>query len=862
MQTLPAALATLQEYRQFVLYKLVPKKDGKFDKIPVNPFTRHPYPKGSDWQKDPSQMTDFATASANVMQGYGVGFLFTPNDPFFFLDIDNCLNADGQTWSPLALELINALPGAAIEVSSSGRGLHIIGYGRPQIPHGNKNAAYGLEFYTEWRFAALTGFNATGSISHDLTHTLTPVLDKYFKPGAKLDKTFWTDEPVSEWNGPTDDDELIEKMLAAKGAASVFGGKSNFQALWEGDEDALGKLYPDSGRPFDASQADAALAQHLAFWTGNDCERMLGLMQRSGLVREKWNRIEDYLEPTILRAVALQDKFYCEIDTSITDKYGAGRIDASSDAQRDFAEKVRAQVVSQANDEQAAILCQTRTNAKFWLDNQGKTPEQLVAMLKPIETITPVSSTTTPEIVTGYQYLSATLMMEKFEGCVYVSDQHRIFTPRGLLLKAEQFNAMFGGFVYQVDERGDKTTRKAWEAFTESQCVRFPKADTTIFDPTRAPGEFVDVNGLKAVNTYVPLETKRVQGDATPFLVHLEKLLPNERDRQILLSYMAACVQHPGIKFQWAPLIQGAPGNGKTLLTRCVKFAVGERHSYIPKAKDLTSKFNAWLVGRIFIGVEDIYVPEAKKEVLEELKPMITGGDGYEIEGKGADQYNANLCCNFILNSNHKDAIRKTLDDRRFAVFYTNQQTALDLVRDGMDGEYFPKLYNWLNSEGYAIVNEYLHTYAINEEFNPAGQCHRAPETTSTAEALTMGLGSVEQQILEAIAEERPGFAGGWVSSVALERLLKELRAERAIPQNKRREVMRTLGYDWHPSLRDGRVNNPIMLDGGTKPRLYLKAGHLALNQTNPADISRMYQEAQGIVPGAAGNAAKVFGNV
>ncbi len=859
MQTLPAALSALGQFRQFILYKLIPSATaGKFNKIPVNPFTRAPYPKGGDWQKDPAQMTDFATAAANCIQGYGVGFLFTPNDPFFFLDIDNCLNPDGQTWSPLALELLGAFPGAAVEVSSSGRGLHVFGVGVPSVAHSNKNTDLDLEFYTESRFVALTGSGAIGDAGTNHALNLTPVLSKYFPQSVAVNREMWSSEPVDDWAGPEDDDELIAKMLSARTAANVFSGKPNLQALWECDEDALAKSYPDSVRAFDASSADAALAQHLAFWTGNNCDRIYLLMWRSGLVRDKWSR-DDYLERTILRAISLQDRFYCEIDTSIADKFGAGRIDASSDAQRDFAERIRAQVVAKSNEVHATLLCQTRTSAKFWLDNQDKTPEQLVAMLKPVESVPTAISALSPELVSGYQYLGATLMIEHFAGCVYIRDMHRILTPNGALLKSEQFNAMYGGYVFQVDERGDKTTRKAWDAFTESQCVRFPKVDTTIFKPMSAPGGFIENNGFTAVNTYVPIETPRVRGDLTPFLTHLNKLLPNERDREILISYMAACVQHKGVKFQWCPLIQGTAGNGKTLLTRCVKFAVGDRYSYMPKAKDLTSKFNAWLVGKLFIGVEDIYVPESKKETLEELKPMITGGDGYEIEGKGVDQYNTHLCCNFILNSNHKDAIRKTSDDRRFALFYTAQQTELDLVRDGMDGEYFPKLYAWLDAEGYAIVNEYLQTYTIKDEYNPAKACHRAPETSSTTEAIKIGMGSVEQEIIEAIAEGRMGFAGGWVSSVALEMLLKDLRAERAIPQNKRREVMKSLGYDLHPMLNDGRVTSPIAIDGFKKPRLYVKGGHLSLNCASPADVARMYTEAQGTSPVATGKASEIF---
>lgn len=844
MHTLPEALAPLAAFNQFVLYKLIPGANGKLNKIPVNPYTRAPYPKKSDWQKDPTQMSNFATASANLTQGYGIGFLLTPNDPFYFLDIDKCLNPDGLSWSPLAIELINSLPGAAVEVSSSGRGLHIIGTGTPPLNHTNRNEPLGLELYTEWRFIALTGTHASGSVLTNSTAPLAGVCAKYFPVKAPLDRSNWTSEPVPEWSGPADDESLIERMLSAKTAASVFGGKSNFQALWDGDEDELTRMYPDSDRTYDLSQADSALAQHLAYWTGNNCDRIFSLMWRSGLVRGKWER-EDYLERTILRAVALQDKFHYEIDTSIVDKFGAGKIDAGSDAQREFAENIRAKVVSACDDQTATFLCQTQTSAKFWLDNQDKTPEQLVSMLKPIESVTRESSVNyNPEIVSGFQYLSATLQIEKFAGCVYVTDAHAIFTPRSGLLDSARFNAVYGGYVFQMDERGDKVTRKAWEAFTESQCVRFPKADTTIFKPDLGQGALVESDGLVSVNIYTPIETKRVAGDATPFINHVCKLLPDERDREILLSYMAAIVQYKGVKFQWAPLLQGAPGNGKTLFTRCVAFAIGSRYTHMPKASDLTNKFNFWLLNKIFIGVEDVFVTESRREVLEELKPMITN-DVQEIQAKGGDQINSHICANFILNSNHKDAIRKTEDDRRFAVFYTQQQTAADIIRDGMGGDYFPNLYTWLNGDGYAIVNEFLNTYQIKDEFNPAKLCHRAPSTSSTSEAVEMGRGGIEQEILEAIEEGRPGFAGGWVSSVALERLLKDMRADRAIPQNKRRDMMIQLGYDWHPHLKDGRVNNPISMDENKKPRLYIKRGHLALNQTVPSEVSRMYQNAQ-----------------
>lgn len=800
MQQLPEELRPLAGYRQFILWKTFQRGD-KLVKLPISPYTFESFQKGEDWQNNPASMVDADTAIkyAGLMgPGYGVGFLFTPNDPFFFVDIDKCLNADNATWSPVAMDLMTRLNGAAVEVSQSGRGLHIIGQG--QAPdHSCKNVPLGVEMYTEGRFVALTGTNAIGSAALDCTAALAPLVDAYFPAKAATKGQEWTEEAVEGSTPPESDEELIERALKSGGASAVFGNKTTFAALWAGDEDELAKAYADENRAYDASSADAALAQHLAFWTGNNCERIKSLMWQSGLVRDKWQR-EDYLIRTITRAASLQETFYT-----------GGKRQADEDRVK----------IEAAGD--------------------------------PLGNV----ANGTPELLAGYQFLGATQQIEHFKGCVYVQSLHRVLTPRGLFLKQDQFNATYGGYHFQIDDTG-KATKKAWEAFTESQVIRYPKAEFGCFRPEIPPGALIQEEGYIFVNTYVPIETPRQQGDPAPFLRHLAALLPNQSDRDILLAYMAACVQHKGVKFQWAPLLQGTEGNGKTLFTRCVAFAVGDRYTHLPPASEVSEKFNEWLFGKVFIGIEDVYVPDHKKEVIEVLKPMITN-DRLAMRAMQQAQVMGDNRANFMLNSNHKDAIRKTRTDRRFAVFYTAQQSAEDLARDGMNGNYFPDLYNWLRNGGYAIVADYLATYAIPDELNPATKCHRAPETTSTNEAIAASMGGVEQEIIEAIEEGRPGFAGGWVSSVAVERLLNDARMTRAIPHNKRRDLLKSLGYDWHPALNNGRVNNPIPLDDNKKPRLFIKDGHIALNVTAPAEVARMYQEAQGAPAAATGKAVEVF---
>lgn len=867
MQQLPEALTPLAAYRQFILWMLA-ERDGKQVKLPVD----HRTASVGD-AHNPEVWLDAQTAlttAAAYGSDYGVGFVFTDNDPFFFVDLDKCLEADNTTWSPVATDVMARIPGAAIEVSQSGRGLHIIGMGTAP-EHSCKNVPLGLELYTEGRFVALTGINAIGTAGLDCTAYLPELIDTYFPPKGAAKGQEWTTAPVEGWNGPTDDDELITKALSSQSAGGVFGGRSTFSALWEGHEETLAQSYPDDEgeRAYDGSSADAALAQHLAFWTGNNCERIERLMWKSGLVREKWTVHKRYLFMTITRATSLQETFYTggkppanPQGVATAEQFGAPKLRASSDAQRSYADTVRAQKLADCLGDEETIkrLCSSsgaNASAKFWLDNQDRTPEELVAMVTPIESAgNPLGSANGPEIVAGHQYLGATLQIEHFAGCVYIQELHRVFTPAGALLKSEQFNATYGGYVFQLDETGDKTTRKAWEAFTESQIVRYPKANTLCFRPALPVGELVEEEGRILVNTYVPIDTECVKGDVTPFLSHLAKILPVEGDRDILLAYMAACIQHKGVKFQWAPLLQGAPGNGKTLFSRCVEAAVGRRYTHWPKASDIDNKFNAWLMNKLFIGVEDIVVPDHKREVIEAIKPMITN-DVIELQAKGNDQFISDNYANFILNMNPRDGLRKDRNDRRFCVFYTAQQSADDVARDGMGGDYFPNIYQWLKTGGYAHVTEYLTNYVIPVELNPAGACHRAPETSSTAEAVQASMGGIEQEILEAIDEGRPGFAGGWVSSMAVERLLQQQRLSRAIPHNKRRDLMQSLGYDYHPALTNGRVNNFIACDGG-KPRLFIKSEHIASNITSAAEVARLYQEAQG-TPVTGNHAAQVF---
>ena len=92
------------------------------------------------------------------------------------------------------------------------------------------------------------------------------------------------------------DRELLDKAMNA-------GNGGQFKSLWEGSI----MNYPSQ------SEADQALCNLLAFWTGKDAARMDALFRQSGLMRDKWNRRQSgttYGAITIQKAIASCGEVY------------------------------------------------------------------------------------------------------------------------------------------------------------------------------------------------------------------------------------------------------------------------------------------------------------------------------------------------------------------------------------------------------------------------------------------------------------------------------------------------------------------------------------------------------------------------
>jgi hypothetical protein len=410
-------------------------------------------------------------------------------------------------------------------------------------------------------------------------------------------------------------------------------------------------------------------------------------------------------------------------------------------------------------------------------------------------------------------FMGISEQLEHFKGCVYITHSDRVLIPDGSELNQSRFDVMKGGHLFAIDDINDKSTKSAWEAFLKNNAYSPPTVHNVCFRPELEPFAVVQDGTYKLVNTYQPIDTPCAEGDASPFTDHFAKLFPDERDQRILLSYMASLVRNPGVKFQWWPVIQGAKGNGKTMLLSILAHCVGDQYSHLPNTSKMTRNgisFNGWLKGKLFIGMDEVYSSQ-RRDFLEEFKPYVTNRR-LPIESKGVDEYTGDNRANGMMLTNHKDGVPIDKDERRYAVFFTAQQTADDCFKDGMTPRYFSKLWRWLDNEGLAILNNYLRNYPIAEEFDPAGLASRAPITSSTAHAIEASRGRAETEVLDAIDSERMGFRGGFVSSRMVAKLMEEKRIN--LPRNKYKEMLGSLGYVPHPSLPEGKTPSPVLPDG------------------------------------------------
>ncbi|WP_254280752.1 hypothetical protein [Haloarcula marina] len=319
---LPTAIV---EHDQWICW-LEKERDGKPTKVPITPGS-------GEFASSTDEQTwttfDDALDYAQAGNADGVGFVFTADDPFVGVDLDDCRVRETGTVDESAQDIINRLD-SYTERSPSQTGFHVLVRG--ELPEGrNRNGK--IEMYDSARFFTVTGDHIAETPSTIATRqdALTAVHREYVQDDVQddtVEQTRSVDESATDNGGetdqaPTPDIDLDDRELLAKAKHATNGEK--FERLWNGKT-----------RGYESqSEADMALCFLLAFWTGGDATQMDRLFKQSGLMREKWEEVHyadgsTYGEKTIERAIARTTEFYDPDAANTREAEGDARHDGTS----------------------------------------------------------------------------------------------------------------------------------------------------------------------------------------------------------------------------------------------------------------------------------------------------------------------------------------------------------------------------------------------------------------------------------------------------------------------------------------------------------------------------------------------------
>ncbi len=152
LPVLPTAIPQeLRRCRQWVCWRWEWRRN-RWTKVPLIPATG----RRADATAPATWGTfDQALARQRRHRLPGVGFVFSPDDPYAGVDLDRCRDRETGTLTPLAAEIV-ALLNSYTEVSPTGTGLKVVVRATVPGPR-RKHPGLGVEMYDRDRFFTITG---------------------------------------------------------------------------------------------------------------------------------------------------------------------------------------------------------------------------------------------------------------------------------------------------------------------------------------------------------------------------------------------------------------------------------------------------------------------------------------------------------------------------------------------------------------------------------------------------------------------------------------------------------------------------------------------------------------------------------
>ena len=402
------------------------------------------------------------------------------------------------------------------------------------------------------------------------------------------------------------------------------------------------------------------------------------------------------------------------------------------------------------------------------------------------------------EMVTTQEAIKVKKDTEDYKIKVFESkvSEHPLIKNWVYLTKFDKFYCIKTGEVISAtaaDMQFQKQTPLSMDGYTQRASKFFAEnGGRTVHHDQYVPSFWVAENpffehdGIQYINSYrgdlVPA-VGDPSGDGVGKVVrHIYDLFLSDDDANALLNWMAYCIQNPGKRILWSPVILGVQGDGKTTIGRILSAAMGQRNVKNISLDEIYSSFTGWAAGGCVGVIEEIRITgHSRHDVMNKLKPFITN-ERISVVRKGFDGVDVLNTQNYLAFTNHSDALVLDTGDRRWGVFSTRFESRDEMLAQ-RPKEYWDDLYDAINNHQ-ANIRAYFMEIDL-DGFNP----NAAPAVNQAKEEMIQeSISDAESDIDEVMLK---GGAGVSINVV--------------IP-SKVNELLVTSGYQKLSSIRIGKI--------------------------------------------------------
>ena len=409
-------------------------------------------------------------------------------------------------------------------------------------------------------------------------------------------------------------------------------------------------------------------------------------------------------------------------------------------------------------------------------------------------------------------------------------------------------------YIMERDKYYDLTTHNDYKKeaidfkyaryFKKMSCTQFIRThpnrkvvEDWLYDPKKYSKDeiIIKVKNKLYLNSFEPNDLAPEAGD-TKLLHTLLDHYFNGQDKykNQFLDWWAYMIQHPGEKIRYALILHSIFFQvGKGSIWRAMKLTFGSHNAKEIDVGQAIDKSKGYLTNSQLVLIDEMQSAgdfNEKMKLLNHLKRIITE-DSISSRALFIDYKIVQSCTNYLLFTNHKDALSLPPNEVRYWVFMSD--------RERMKNEFYEEYHKWLDDGGAKAILYELTNRKIAEEFAPKGI---APFTPWNKEMSSAGAHPLSKTLKALFDEQERPFEEN-IDIISSMQVFEFLKGNKLLGHSRINDVKTALEFIGGRYVGQVRVKQRIEgQDKIIKPTLYIIRNHQEYDGMQGQDIANRYK--------------------